>query len=107
MSSCENVDQTPKSVSDSLSATNADEDVASTMQTDSLANAPSAAVVAPPASTEYEPFTMLAPMVRCGTLPLRLLALRFGADYVYTEELIAFKLRKVCNDFVCLFQSFS
>jgi tRNA-dihydrouridine synthase 2 len=30
----------------------------------------------------------LAPMVRCGTLPLRLLALRYGADSVYTEELI-------------------
>jgi tRNA-dihydrouridine synthase 2 len=54
--------------------------------------------------------TMLAPMVRCGTLPLRLLSMRYGADIVYTEELIAFKLRKctrVVNtalrtvDFVC------
>ena len=42
-----------------------------------------------------EPFTVLAPMVKCGTLPLRLLALRYGADYVYTEEIIAYKLRKV------------
>eukprot|EP01138_Halocafeteria_seosinensis_P014811 gb/GECG01015119.1/.p1 GENE.gb/GECG01015119.1/~~gb/GECG01015119.1/.p1 ORF type:complete len:473 (+),score=69.81 gb/GECG01015119.1/:1-1419(+) len=31
---------------------------------------------------------LLAPMVRCGTLPLRLQALRNGADLVYTEELI-------------------
>ncbi len=31
---------------------------------------------------------VLAPMVRIGTLPARLLALRYGADIVYTEELI-------------------
>eukprot|EP00936_MAST-01D_sp_MAST-1D-sp1_P001290 g1290.t1 len=30
----------------------------------------------------------LAPMVRCGTLPLRLLSLRYGAAAVYVEELI-------------------
>ncbi|XP_054153886.1 tRNA-dihydrouridine(20) synthase [NAD(P)+]-like [Oppia nitens] len=36
--------------------------------------------------------TILAPMVRTGTLPMRLLALRFGADIVYTEELIDYKL---------------
>jgi tRNA-dihydrouridine synthase 2 len=48
-----------------------------------LKNAPSDGVV-----------TMLAPMVRCGTLPLRLLSLRYGADIVYTEELIAHKLKK-------------
>ncbi|XP_057328239.1 tRNA-dihydrouridine(20) synthase [NAD(P)+]-like [Microplitis mediator] len=35
---------------------------------------------------------ILAPMVRAGTLPLRLLALDYGADIVYTEELIDFKL---------------
>lgn len=33
-------------------------------------------------------------MVRVGTLPMRLLALRFGADLVYTEELIDYKLIK-------------
>lgn len=37
---------------------------------------------------------ILAPMVRCGTLPLRLLSLRYGADIVYSEELIAWKLRQ-------------
>ncbi|KAL1124132.1 hypothetical protein AAG570_001902 [Ranatra chinensis] len=31
-------------------------------------------------------------MVRIGTLPMRLLALKFGADLVYTEELIDWKL---------------
>lgn len=35
---------------------------------------------------------ILAPMVRVGTLPMRLLALDYGADIVYTEELIDFKL---------------
>uniref|UniRef100_A0AAV1TAX3 U1-type domain-containing protein n=1 Tax=Peronospora matthiolae TaxID=2874970 RepID=A0AAV1TAX3_9STRA len=30
----------------------------------------------------------LSPMVRCGTLPLRLLSLRYGADLVYGEEII-------------------
>lgn len=34
---------------------------------------------------------ILAPMVRVGTLPMRLLALRFGADIVYSEEIIDFK----------------
>lgn len=39
---------------------------------------------------------ILAPMVRVGTLPMRLLALDYGADLVYTEELIDWKfLRSV------------
>lgn len=40
----------------------------------------------------YENKIILAPMVRVGTLPMRLLALDYGADIVYTEELIDFKL---------------
>lgn len=40
----------------------------------------------------YAGKTILAPMVRVGTLPMRLLALEFGADIVYTEELIDWKL---------------
>eukprot|EP00038_Savillea_parva_P015609 m.14523 g.14523 ORF g.14523 m.14523 type:complete len:511 (-) comp3160_c0_seq1:149-1681(-) len=40
----------------------------------------------------YASKVMLAPMVRIGTLPSRLLALRYGADLVYTEELIDHKL---------------
>jgi len=31
---------------------------------------------------------ILAPMVRVGTLPMRLLALEYGADLVYSEEII-------------------
>ena len=30
----------------------------------------------------------LAPMVRLGTLPLRLYSIRHGADYVWTDEII-------------------
>nr|CAH7716916.1 unnamed protein product [Callosobruchus chinensis] len=44
---------------------------------------------------------ILAPMVRVGTLPTRLLALDYGADIVYTEELIDWKFLKsfrVVND---------
>lgn len=35
---------------------------------------------------------ILAPMVRMGTLPLRLLSLRYGADIVYTEEIVDKKM---------------
>ena len=35
---------------------------------------------------------LLAPMVRLGTLPLRLLSLERGAALVYTEEIIDAKL---------------
>lgn len=37
---------------------------------------------------------ILAPMVRLGTTPFRLLSLKHGADVVYTEEIISFKLAK-------------
>lgn len=40
----------------------------------------------------YENKIILAPMVRVGTLPMRLLALDYGADIVYSEELIDWKL---------------
>lgn len=40
----------------------------------------------------YDNKVILAPMVRIGTLPMRLLALDYGADIVYTEELIDRKL---------------
>lgn len=45
--------------------------------------------------------TALAPMVRVGTLPMRLLALDYGADVVYCEELIDIKMaqcRRVVNN---------
>nr|XP_006117702.1 tRNA-dihydrouridine(20) synthase [NAD(P)+]-like isoform X1 [Pelodiscus sinensis] len=44
---------------------------------------------------------ILAPMVRVGTLPMRLLALDFGADIVYCEELIDIKMlqcKRVINE---------
>lgn len=42
----------------------------------------------------YTDKIILAPMVRIGTLPTRLLAIDYGADLVYTEEIIDFKLSK-------------
>ncbi|XP_075532812.1 dihydrouridine synthase 2 isoform X2 [Dermacentor variabilis] len=45
-------------------------------------------------SIGYRNKTILAPMVRIGTLPMRLLALHYGADLVYTEELIDYRLLK-------------
>ncbi|XP_009698368.1 PREDICTED: tRNA-dihydrouridine(20) synthase [NAD(P)+]-like isoform X2 [Cariama cristata] len=44
---------------------------------------------------------ILAPMVRVGTLPMRLLALDYGADIVYCEELIDLKMlqcKRVINE---------
>lgn len=43
---------------------------------------------------KYQNKLIMAPMVRVGTLPMRLLALKYGADIVYTEELIDWKLLK-------------
>ncbi|CAH0557590.1 unnamed protein product [Brassicogethes aeneus] len=43
---------------------------------------------------DYENKVILAPMVKVGTLPMRLLALEYGADIVYSEELIDWKLIK-------------
>ena len=49
----------------------------------------------PDAPTEwsYRSARMSAPMVRVSTLPFRLLCRHYGADAVYSEELIAAKLR--------------
>ncbi|VDO01774.1 unnamed protein product, partial [Rodentolepis nana] len=41
---------------------------------------------------DFNEAVVLAPMVRVTTHPMRLLALRYGATYVYTEEIIDFKL---------------
>ncbi|XP_057957411.1 uncharacterized protein LOC131150591 isoform X3 [Malania oleifera] len=43
---------------------------------------------------EYENKLVLAPMVRVGTLPFRLLAAQYGADVTYGEEIIDHKLVK-------------
>ncbi|XP_031627499.1 tRNA-dihydrouridine(20) synthase [NAD(P)+]-like [Contarinia nasturtii] len=40
---------------------------------------------------DYKNKIVLAPMVKIGTLATRLLALQYGADLVYTEEIIDFK----------------
>jgi hypothetical protein len=45
------------------------------------------------ARLQYRNAFVLAPMVRVGTLPMRLLALRYGADIVYSEELIDHKVK--------------
>ncbi|KAF7645135.1 hypothetical protein LDENG_00209490 [Lucifuga dentata] len=42
----------------------------------------------------FRNITALAPMVRVGTLPMRLLALDYGADVVYCEELIDIKMAR-------------
>eukprot|EP00112_Aurelia_sp_Birch-Aquarium-sp1_P007180 Seg1782.14 transcript_id=Seg1782.14/GoldUCD/mRNA.D3Y31 product=tRNA-dihydrouridine protein_id=Seg1782.14/GoldUCD/D3Y31 len=49
----------------------------------------------------YANKTILAPMVRIGTLPFRLLCLDYGADIVYCEEIIDFKIlqsKRIKND---------
>ena len=43
---------------------------------------------------DYRGKVILAPMVRAGTLPLRLLSLEHGADIVYGEEIIDRKIAK-------------
>lgn len=43
---------------------------------------------------DYRNKAVLAPMVRIGTLPMRLLAIRYGADLVYSPEIIAHRLAK-------------
>uniref|UniRef100_A0A7N6AFI7 DRBM domain-containing protein n=1 Tax=Anabas testudineus TaxID=64144 RepID=A0A7N6AFI7_ANATE len=43
-------------------------------------------------SLDFSNITALAPMVRVGTLPMRLLALDYGAEVVYCEELIDIKM---------------
>lgn len=44
------------------------------------------------AKLDYRNKLILAPMVRIGTLPTRLLALQYGADIVYSEEIIDHKI---------------
>ncbi|XP_053690467.1 tRNA-dihydrouridine(20) synthase [NAD(P)+]-like [Sabethes cyaneus] len=47
-----------------------------------------------PNCIDYKNKIILAPMVRVGTLPMRLMALSYGAHIVYTEEIIDWKLLK-------------
>lgn len=48
----------------------------------------------------YEGKVILAPMVRIGTMPTRLLALKYGADIVYAEvrrDILLCHIRKQHN----------
>ena len=50
---------------------------------------------------DYVGKMILAPMVKIGTLPTRLLAIDYGADLVYTEEIIDWRLlrsKRIEND---------
>ena len=47
-----------------------------------------------PCVNRYIDKLILAPMVRMGTLPFRLLCLEYGADIVFTEEIVDHKLIK-------------
>jgi tRNA-dihydrouridine synthase 2 len=59
-------------------------------------------------SLEYCGKVILAPMVRIGKLPTRLLALEYGADIVYAEELIDHRVvlcRRTNNGHIIVSQS--
>lgn len=43
-------------------------------------------------SSHYENKIIIAPMVRVGTLPFRLMAIDYGADLTYTDEIIDWKM---------------
>nr|CAB3240142.1 tRNA-dihydrouridine(20) synthase [NAD(P)+]-like [Phallusia mammillata] len=47
----------------------------------------------PAQSNLYEGKVILAPMVKLGRLPMRLLALKYGADLVYTDEIFSQQLK--------------
>ena len=55
---------------------------------------------------DYNNKLILAPMVRVSTLPVRMLALEYGADIVFTEELVDWKLlssvRQLNSEFQCI-----
>lgn len=46
----------------------------------------------PRSTKQYSDKIVLAPMVRANSLPFRLLCIKYGADLVYTEELIDYRL---------------
>ncbi|THD21207.1 tRNA-dihydrouridine(20) synthase (NAD(P)+) [Fasciola hepatica] len=53
------------------------------------------------APMDFQNKFILAPMVRISTHPMRLIALRYGADYVFSEELIdqrVIRSKRVVND---------
>lgn len=50
----------------------------------------------PPKGVDYRGKVVLAPMVRSGELPSRLLALRYGADLVWGESLPLLRVATPC-----------
>ena len=68
---------------------NADDEASATTR-----DSPSCTPASKPRSErlDYRDKVILAPMVRVGTLPMRLLALDYGADIVYSEEIVDRKL---------------
>ena len=50
---------------------------------------------------DYRDKMILAPMVKIGCLPFRLLALDYGADIVYTEEIIDMILQEFTPKQIC------
>lgn len=71
--------------------------VAAAASAPAAAASPAAVSHANPAEALFRGKVMLAPMVRAGTLPLRLLALHYGADTVYGEELVDLKVMKLAR----------
>ena len=53
--------------------------------------------MAGPVGLSYSNKVILAPMVRAGRLPMRLLALQYGADIVYSEVISSASVRPFTN----------
>jgi tRNA-dihydrouridine synthase len=66
------------------------------------ATSASAAVPRQPKFASYKGAVMAAPMVRVSSLPFRLQCARYGADFVFSEELIAAKLSRCVREVVDL-----
>ncbi|KLU87742.1 tRNA dihydrouridine synthase [Magnaporthiopsis poae ATCC 64411] len=56
------------------------------------ANPPAKTVPIPPRGVDYRGKVVLAPMVRSGELPTRLLALHYGADLVWGPETVDYSM---------------
>lgn len=93
-------EQTVPTMPDSIENTQTDASTAESQVTDVRSDSSGVCAdgtvtpVSPRPRLDYRNKNILAPMVRVGTLPMRLLALHYGADIVYTEELVDWKLLK-------------
>lgn len=80
---------------------NNDEDETTTPKPPTLTpNNTSGMTIQEKADILYKNKEILAPMVRASTTPLRLLALKYGADLTYTEEIIDRAISKNCDRIV-------